>query len=98
MGGTVVSTDDGQWSSAEVVRAVRGLTESLDRFENETRKSIRQMERDFAEHYVSKELLGVMLAPYTEHKDATTRWAHELLGPLITGVIVAAVMYLIQHH
>jgi hypothetical protein len=93
-----VSADDGQWSSAEVVRAVRGLTESLDRFENETRKSLRQLEKDFAEHYVSKELLGVMLAPVTEHRDATTRWVHELIGPLITGLVVAAVMYFVQHH
>jgi hypothetical protein len=100
LGGELVSEEEhpDRWSNAEVVRAVNRLMASLDHFEEETRASLKQLEKDFAAHYVSKELLTATLVPVAEHRDRVSQWLHELVGPLVTGGLVAGIMYFVQHH
>lgn len=80
-----------QWTNAELVRAVKALVESMDRFEGETRAAVRRIEEGIPEKYVTKELLAARLAPVSEHRNNTLEWVRAVVAPMAAGLVVAVI-------
>lgn len=82
------------WTTPEVVRAVKKLVESVDRLE----AASVQLRTTFEEKYVTKEMLAARLAPISEHRSQTREWVRDIVAPLLVGVVVAVIMFTLNLH